>query len=103
MPQDTSKNAGAEKAAPEMIAPEMIAPEMIAPEMIAPEMIAQAKLPGGAHQLWRHHSQILGCVMEFALFVPAGKGPFTPLYFSGLTCWKMPPKPLPRKPPQKKR
>ena len=72
MSQDTTINAGADKAAP---------------EMIAPEMIAQAKLHGGVHQLWRHHSQILGCVMEFALFVPAGTGPFTPLYFlSGLTC-----------------
>ena len=51
------------------------------------EKIAEAKVFGGYHQVWRHHSDVLGVAMEFALFVPMGKGPFKPLYFlSGLTC-----------------
>ena len=51
------------------------------------EQIADIAAHGGRHQVWRHHSQILNCVMEFALFVPPGKEPFKPLYFlSGLTC-----------------
>lgn len=51
------------------------------------EQIAQAKAHGGQHQVWKHHSDVLGVDMEFALFIPPGDGPFKPLYFlSGLTC-----------------
>lgn len=51
------------------------------------EQIAQAKIHGGQHQVWKHHSAVLGVDMEFAVFLPAGAGPFKPLYFlSGLTC-----------------
>lgn len=51
------------------------------------EKIATAKLFGGAHNVWRHHSDVLGVDMEFATFIPEGEGPFPVLYFlSGLTC-----------------
>ena len=51
------------------------------------EKIADIAAHGGRHQVWRHDSQQLNCMMEFALFVPPGNGPFKPLYFlSGLTC-----------------
>ena len=51
------------------------------------EKIASAKLFGGAHNVWRHRSEILGVDMEFATFIPKGEGPFPVLYFlSGLTC-----------------
>lgn len=51
------------------------------------EKIASAKLFGGAHNVWRHSSEILGVDMEFATFIPEGEGPFPVLYFlSGLTC-----------------
>ena len=51
------------------------------------EKIADIAAHGGRHQVWRHDSQTLNCSMEFALFLPPGKGPFKPLYFlSGLTC-----------------
>ena len=51
------------------------------------EKIASTALHGGTHQVWRHDSAVLGCSMEFALFVPIGKGTHRALYFlSGLTC-----------------
>ena len=51
------------------------------------EKIASAKLFGGAHDVWRHSSEVLGVDMEFATFIPEGEGPFPVLYFlSGLTC-----------------
>ena len=51
------------------------------------EKIASTALHGGTHQVWRHDSAVLGCSMEFAVFVPIGKGPHRALYFlSGLTC-----------------
>ena len=51
------------------------------------EQIASAKCFDGEHQVWRHHSEVLGTMMEFALFIPQGDGPFHALYFlSGLTC-----------------
>ncbi len=35
----------------------------------------------------RHPSGVTGCEMEFAVFIPRGKGPFPCLYYlSGLTC-----------------
>ncbi len=51
------------------------------------EKIAQAALYGGRHEVWRHHSTILGCEMAFAVFIPPTQGPHKALYFlSGLTC-----------------
>ncbi len=50
------------------------------------EVIAENALYGGRHVLIRHDSEICHCPMEFALFIPAGKGPFPCLIFlSGLT------------------
>ena len=51
------------------------------------EKIAEAAIHGGKHQLWRHHSEVLGCEMDFALFVPQGAAPKKAVMFlSGLTC-----------------
>lgn len=51
------------------------------------EMVASVKMHGGHHQQWRHDSDVLGCSMAFALFIPHGDTPKKPLYFlSGLTC-----------------
>ena len=59
------------------------------------EKIASAKLFGGAHDVWRHSSEVLGVDMEFATFIPEERVRFLFLYFlSGLTCtWEnQPPK-----------
>ena len=51
------------------------------------EILAQTALYGGRHVVIRHMSDACKCPMEFALFVPPGKGPFACLYYlSGLTC-----------------
>ena len=51
------------------------------------EIIAETALHGGRHLVVRHDSDTCHCPMEFALFIPAGEGPFPCLiYLSGLTC-----------------
>lgn len=51
------------------------------------EILVDTGLHGGRHVVVRHVSEATGCEMEFALFVPQGKGPFPCLYYlSGLTC-----------------
>lgn len=51
------------------------------------EKIAETAVCGGRHQVFRHHSEVLGCEMAFALFVPAGDKPKQAVMFlSGLTC-----------------
>ena len=51
------------------------------------EKIASAALHGGRHEVWSHRSEVLGCQMAFAVFIPPKKGPLKALYFlSGLTC-----------------
>jgi len=42
---------------------------------------------GGLQNIYSHKSDLLGCVMKFSVFKPAGDGPFNVLwYLSGLTC-----------------
>ena len=51
--------------------------------------IEQRASSGGSQEVWQHHSQVLGCDMEFAIYLPpqAQHGPVPVLYWlSGLTC-----------------
>ncbi len=42
---------------------------------------------GGTQGVYSHASETLSCDMKFAVYMPAGKGPFPVLYWlSGLTC-----------------
>ena len=51
------------------------------------EILVDTGLHGGRHVVVRHPSGVTGCEMEFAVFIPRGKGPFPCLYYlSGLTC-----------------
>jgi S-formylglutathione hydrolase len=51
------------------------------------QIITETALFGGRHVVVRHDSETCHCPMEFALFIPAGEGPFPCLlYLSGLTC-----------------
>ncbi len=53
------------------------------------ETISQARAFGGVQGVYRHDSEMTGCSMEFAVFIPhqAADGPVPVLtYLSGLTC-----------------
>ncbi|PHR57165.1 MAG: S-formylglutathione hydrolase [Robiginitomaculum sp.] len=48
------------------------------------------KMFGGEQALWSAPSAACNCDMQFAVFIPPGKGPFPVLYWlSGLTCTPM--------------
>lgn len=51
------------------------------------ERVSSTKSFGGTQGVYRHASETLSCDMKFAVYTPAGKGPFPVLYWlSGLTC-----------------
>ncbi len=51
------------------------------------KQISSTKSFGGSQGVYSHASSTLSCEMKFAVFTPAGKGPFPVLYWlSGLTC-----------------
>lgn len=53
------------------------------------EKIEDVTCFGGQQQVWQHHSQVLGCDMRFAVYLPpqVSEGPCPVLYWlSGLTC-----------------
>jgi S-formylglutathione hydrolase len=53
------------------------------------ERIAANRMFGGSHEVWRHESQVCGCAMQFAIFLPphVANEPVPALWWlSGLTC-----------------
>ncbi len=50
-------------------------------------VISSTKSFGGVQGVYAHDSAACGCEMKFAVYTPAGEGPFPVLYWlSGLTC-----------------
>ena len=51
------------------------------------KILSESKVFGGLQKVYCHRSDVLGCDMRFAAFVPKGEGPFPVfLWLSGLTC-----------------
>ena len=56
---------------------------------MALEQVSATRCFGGSQQRWRHQSQVLGCAMQFSIYLPpladAGSVPVV-YWLSGLTC-----------------
>ena len=51
------------------------------------ELVSSNKSFGGHQKVFKHRSEILGCSMNFGVYLPPGDEPCPVLYYlSGLTC-----------------
>jgi len=51
------------------------------------ELVSSNKSFGGYQKVFKHHSETLGCSMNFGVYLPPGDGPCPVIYYlSGLTC-----------------